>query len=310
MDLKGTLYNVVGVAWMGLAFGAWIYVDLGHTEPWLTFSEVPGGKVGAFAIAMGVTTVGWYAIGKHKERHGSAAWRKLGRQAGLHPADDPGDRIVPELTGTVDGRSVTASYDVHSVQDGKTVTYTFAGADLARPTQEGVIAGSADGRVSVRDGVGTLVFEDLAETAAAMDELVVTEMGALVLVGTSDAAVESVAGGLSGDALLAFADLQIASIGDAAGVVASIAAAHNEEMEGFGSSWAEYPVENFVDRVPGDPATVTVETKASIEDGDDLRRFTEGVVAIADAFEETTSRTPSAGEGPTSVESSDTGRPG
>lgn len=66
-------------------------------------------------------------------------------------------------------------------------------------------------------------------------------------------------------------------------------------MEGRELSIAEYPVDNLVERVPGDAATVTVETQASIWDGPELRRFTEGVVAIADAFKEATVRTPATG---------------
>lgn len=78
-------------------------------------------------------------------------------------------------------------------------------------------------------------------------------------------------------------------------MVSSWAEARNEEIEGVGSSIAEYPVDNLVERVPGDAATVTVETKASIRNGDELPRFAEGVVAIADAFEEATARTPATG---------------
>ncbi|MEF8826208.1 MAG: hypothetical protein V5A27_07705, partial [Halapricum sp.] len=103
---------------------------------------------------------------------------------------------------------------------------------------------------------------------------------------------EAVADGLSGDALRAIRDLNIGSLGDASGVVANWAEARNEELEG---SIVEFPVDNLVERVPGDAATVTVETKSSIRDGDELRRFAEGVVAIADAFEEAAAHTPVSG---------------
>ncbi|MFB6136743.1 MAG: hypothetical protein ABEJ42_00170 [Halobacteriaceae archaeon] len=36
MDLTEAFYAVAAVAWMGLLGGAWIAVDLGHTEPWLS----------------------------------------------------------------------------------------------------------------------------------------------------------------------------------------------------------------------------------------------------------------------------------
>jgi hypothetical protein len=132
----------------------------------------------------------------------------------------------------------------------------------------------------------------MAETAADVEGLVAGESGDLILVGTSSSAMEALAEGLSGRALRAIGELQIVSAGDASGVVARWAEARNEELEG---SNIEYPVENLVERVPGDAGTVTVETQAAMGDGDELRRFTEGVVAIADAFEESTARTPASG---------------
>jgi hypothetical protein len=69
----------------------------------------------------------------------------------------------------------------------------------------------------------------------------------------------------------------------------------NERAVPVSVSIVEFPVDNLAERVPGDAATVTVETKSSIRDGDELRRFAEGVVAIADAFEEATGHTPASG---------------
>ena len=152
-----------------------------------------------------------------------------------------------------------------------------------------MVVGRTDERVHVDDGVGTLDFDDMAETASAVEGLVAVESGDLMLVGTAAEPMEAVADGLSGDALRAIKELKFASIGDASGVVATWAEARNEELEG---SIAEYPVDNLVERVPGAAATVTVETKESIRDGDVLRRFATGVVAIADAFEAATTRTP------------------
>lgn len=82
-------------------------------------------------------------------------------------------------------------------------------------------------------------------------------------------------------------NLEIASIGDASGAIADWAQARNEEFEGsvFG-----FPVENFLERIPGHAAAGTVEIQAAIRDGDELGRFAEGVVAITDAFEEATER--------------------
>ena len=296
MSLQGALYRAAMAVWMVLVFGAWIYVDLGYTEPFLSFSDVPGGSMGAFVGAMGVTVAGWVLISSVQQRREGVAWQEAGRRAGLRPADDSGSTSAPALTGTVNGRTITARYDKRKMggaEGGTWVTFTSGEAELAGPADEGVVVGTAGGRVDA--GIGTLDFDEMADTASAAEGLVAVERGDLILVGTSTEAVEAVSSGLSGDALRAIRDLSVVSIGDASGVVARWAEARNEEMEGRGSSLAEYPVDNLVERVPGDATTVTVETKSSIRDGEVLRRFAEGVVAIADAFEEATARPPSSG---------------
>lgn len=291
MNAKGALYRVAMLAWVGLAFGAWLYVDLGYAEPGLSFADVPGGSTGAFAGAMGVAVVGLLIIGSLDARRKRGEWRDVGRRVGLEPAEDPGDRSGPELTGSVGGRTVTASYDERSVSSGgrgsKRVTFTVAEAELADSAEEGVVVGRSGESLSA--GVGTLDFDDMAATVSATEGLVALETGDLVLVGTSTAAVEAVAAGASGEAVRAVRDLEIAAVGDASGVVARWAEARNEELEG---SVAEFPVDNLVDRVPGDAGTVTVETRASMRDGDVLGRFLEGTVAVADAFEAATARRP------------------
>ena len=93
MDLKGAFYRAATLAWMILVFGAWIYVDLGHAEPWLSFSDVPGGSIGAFAGALVATVAGWFVTSTLNERRERAEWQEAGRQAGLHPADDSGTRV-------------------------------------------------------------------------------------------------------------------------------------------------------------------------------------------------------------------------
>jgi hypothetical protein len=286
MDLKGSFLKTAAVAWMILLFGAWIYVDAGYAGPGLSFSEVPGGSTGAFVGAMVITIGGWLVIGNLQSRHEADQWREVGQQAGLQPT---GSGSPPKLTGTIDGRTVTARFEKHQVSGSgeggsRLVTLTFADAELAGPADEGLVVGTAGERVRAYNGVGNLDFDDLYETAS-VAELVTAETEDLVLVGTSSAVVEDVVNGLSGRALHAIRDLQIVSAGDASGMVAEWAKARNEEMEGVGSSLAEYSVDNLVDLVPGDAGTVTVETKAAIRDGDELRRFAEGVVAIADAFE-------------------------
>jgi len=286
MDLKGAFLKTAAVAWMILLFGGWKYVDAGYAGPALSFSAVPGGSIGAFVGALIITIAGWRVIGNLQYQHETDQWREVGQQAGLQPT---GSGSSPELTGTVDGRTVAARFEKHQVsgsEEGGTrlVTFTFADAELADSVDEGLVVGTAGKRARAHDGIGTLDFDDLSETASAAG-LVAARTEDLVLVGTSAAVVEAVSDGLSGRALHAIGDLQIVSAGDASGMIAGWAEARNEEMEGIGSALAEHPVDNLVDLVPGDAGTVTVETKAAIRDGDELRRFAEGTVTIADAFE-------------------------
>lgn len=82
MKLKRGLLTLIGLAWMGLAFGAWIYVDQGLAEPALSFADVPGGSTGGFAGAMVATVAGWMLIGVVRQRLQSADWEQTGREAG------------------------------------------------------------------------------------------------------------------------------------------------------------------------------------------------------------------------------------
>lgn len=295
MELKGALYNVAAFAWMAIVVGAWIAIDLGYTTPWLTFSDIPGGSTGGLAGVIGLSVAGWYAISSLNRRRERAEWTEAGQQAGLRPAPDTGDTEGPKLTGTVDGRTVTTYYDKRKLSSGgdeaggRWVTFTFGEAELAGAMDEGILVGPTAGTLSAN--IGTIRFDEMAERAADMEGLVVAETGNLVLVGTSPTAVNALADGMSGKALRAMGNLEVAAIGDASGVVATWAETRNDEMEGAGGTLAEYPVDNLVESVPGDAATATVEITDAIRDGNDLRRFAEGVVAIADAFEAATART-------------------
>ena len=295
MDLKGAVYRTAAVAWALLVFGGWIAVDQGYAAPSLSVSDVPGGSTGALAGALVAAVAGWMVIGYLQQGHEVDQWREVGQRAGFQPVDG---KTPPELTGTVDGRTVTARYETRtrgSTEGGVSqVTFTFGEVALADAVDAGLVVGPAGEKVSAESGVGTLKFDDMAETASDVEGLVSAETDGLVLVGTSAAVVESIADGLSGRALRAMRDLEIVSAGDASGVVARWAETRNEAFAEAGSS-IEYPVDNLTERIPGDAGTVTVEIEASIEDADELRRFAEGVVAIADAFEEATARTPASG---------------
>jgi hypothetical protein len=294
MDWKGGLYKVAMAAWIVLVLGAWFSIAEGYTEPWLAISDFPGGSEGAFAATIGAVIAGLVVIGFLRRRHVVNQWTAAGRQANLRPVGDGSYKGAPELTGTVDGRTVTARYDKRREKDhrgrkmsdgGDMITYTTVEAELSGPADGGVIAFPADQRDGNHGGTGTLEIGDDPETASAEDGVVTVATDGLLLTGTPPTAVEAVGDGLSGRALRAIRDLQVAAVGDASGL------ATEATGTGVGSSMMGLGLNVFNDQFPNDETAVTVETKASVRDGDELRRLCEGVVAVADAFEEATSRT-------------------
>ncbi|MFB6137648.1 MAG: hypothetical protein ABEJ42_04825 [Halobacteriaceae archaeon] len=118
MGLTKTFYKALAVAWFVVVFGAVISVDQGLAEPWLSISDVPGGFTGGIAIGIVAAFLGWMVISSRITRIERAEWREVGRQAGLRPAGD-GAESGSELTGTIDGRTVSARYEKVNVESGE-----------------------------------------------------------------------------------------------------------------------------------------------------------------------------------------------
>lgn len=297
MDLKGALFNVAMLAVFLLAFGAWIAVDLGLAEPYLSMADVPGGSIGGMAVAMGAFIAGAVVIGYVKQHHESDQWTEAGRTAGLEPT---GTDSPPELTGTVDGRLVRARIEKRTrTVDPEGVTrripYTIVQADLLNPAGDGLIAGRTGDRIEAPD-VGSLELDAMVENQSVSSELVGVSERGLVVVGTSKAAVQGLASGSIGDALRANEQLNLVAVGNASRVVTTFAEAHNAEMEGLGSSLAEYPVDNLVERFPDDAESVTIDTQAFLQSGDALRGHVKAAVVIAELFENATASGPTEDE--------------
>jgi hypothetical protein len=72
---------------------------------------------GGIAIGIVAAVLGWTVISSRIRRIEQAEWREVGRQAGLQPADG-GDKRGSELTGTIDGRTVSARYEKVTVESG------------------------------------------------------------------------------------------------------------------------------------------------------------------------------------------------
>jgi hypothetical protein len=301
MDLQGALYKVAAVAWIGLVIWAGLAVGDGAAEPWLTISDFPGGSYGALIAAIGVAFAGLLVLRFIQERHEAKQWEAAGRQAGLSPVGDGSSDGALELTGSIDGRPVTVRYvyrrekqgnegrhqSVRSDGDTSThrVTYTIVEAELSGAADGGVIASPASRGGGSGGGSGMLGIDDTSETDSGAEGVFAVAEDGLFLKGTPPAAVEAVSEGQSGRALRAIRDFQIAAVGDASGVAARLTEEAGGSMFGVGMGDA------ILKDIPSDETMVYVETMASIRDGDELRRFAEGAVAVADAFEEATART-------------------
>ena len=294
MDLRKVFYRVALATWIVLAIGAGFSIAEGYTEPWLTISDFPGGSNGALAATIGVVLAGVVVIGFLERREEAKQWEAAGRQAGLRPVGDGSSGGAPELTGTVDGRPVTARHVKRREPQGyegrhrkgsgegtstRRVTYTIVEVELSGAADGGVIASPAGG--SGMFGIG-----DTTESASGAEGVSTVAEDGLFLMGAPAAAVEAVSDGQSGRALRAIRDLQIVTVGDASGVAARL----TEEVDGrsmFGVEMGDVIPKD----IPNDETMVYVETMASIREPDELRRFAEGAVAVADAFEEATART-------------------
>ncbi len=235
-----------------------------------------------------------------QRRHEANQWEAAGRQAGLNPVGDGSSDGALELTGSVNGRPVTARYETRREIQGNEgrhkslsnkgsrhrVTYTIVEVELSGAADGGVIVSPASGGGGSAGGSGMLGIGDTTENASDAEGVFTVAEDGLMLMGTPQAAVEAVSEGLAGRALRAIRDLQIVTVGDASGVAARL----TEGVDGrsmFGVGVGDVILKD----IPKDETTVYVETMAFIRDGDELRQFAEGAVAVADAFEEATART-------------------
>ena len=302
MDLNKVFYRVALATWIVLVIGASLSIAEGYAEPWLTISDFPGGSDGALAATIGVVLAGVVVIGFLERRDETKQWEAAGRQAGLSPVEDGSSDGASELTGSIDGRPVTARHEKRREKQGNEgrqsltsggegtgtvlVTYTVVEAELSDAADGGVIAAPPIRGGGSAGGSGMLEIGDTAETDSGMEGVFTVAEDGLFLMGTPPAAVEAVSEGLSGRALRAIRDLQIVAVGDASGVAARL----TEEVDG-GSMFGLGMGDAILKDIPSDETRVYVETMASIRDGDELRRFAEAAVAVADAFEEANTRT-------------------
>jgi hypothetical protein len=139
---KQTLYQFVTIGWWIAVAVPVILVGSGNAEPYASPSLIPYGPPGAFGSIFVLGLAGTFVVSRLRIR----SWKRMGRRAGLTPAGG-GLLGKPDLTGTVDGRSVTAStYSVKESSGGEggssSVTYTLVETDLRDPTTDGYVVGT------------------------------------------------------------------------------------------------------------------------------------------------------------------------
>lgn len=282
---RDTLYSVSLFGWILLVVGTTAALYTGAAESIVPPSALPQSNAVMIGAPVLAIVLGTFVFLNRK----SAAWKSMGRQAGLTPE---GGSVLPigepTLSGTVDGRPVRVrkkSLKSGGTQEGSSqATYTVVEADLSAPAAEGVVIARGDpdatdqetfdvGSLSVRmtpvDGpFGTVTgSEDLARdvlTDPVRDSLTALDSVGMVLVG---AASETI----------------------------------SQAVPDVGDSWlGGKMVEKVDEKLAGDSGTVTHQFRGTLLDGEELGHQVRAVSAVADAFEDATmdsgetSRTPGA----------------
>lgn len=265
MVRKDTLYRLAIIAWGVLVAAAVILVYSGNAEPYVAASTAP-----SVPVAVGGGIVGWLVGAFVLDRLRKRDWKAAGRAHGLRPSG-LGLLGAPEMTGTVDGRSVrvrTRSKTTGGGDDASNEeTFTVVEADLSGPADRGFMAGSS--------------------TASAAGELEgfgleAVEVDGVGVVGGDEAFVRKMLDGRTRDAIAALPEDDTLLVGDAGATVqAALEEATGSGIAGAFASMASRATDEFA----GDASTVSLEMKGLVLDADRMGDQLEAVVATAEAFE-------------------------
>lgn len=268
MVRKHNVYQGIGVVWTVLSFGAAIVTYTGNAEPYVSASQLPaaGTPLGLFGSGLALMTVGWLVLAQFEKR----SWRAMARRVGLASEGRLLPYGVPDLTGSVHGRSVLVHTHKRKTGGGaegsNTTTYTRIEAELSGPADEGLL-------VARSDGDGPAGLDALPAGTTTIDGFAVIgpeELARAVLTSRVRNAVESMVGADS------------VTVGDASGAMVDALPDTSNTLVG-----ALY--DGVADSSAfGDDATATVETKGLLLEPDRLETQVEAAVAVADAFEEAT----------------------
>jgi hypothetical protein len=271
---KTTVYNLAMFVWAGVSAGGFILAYSGNAEPFVSAAQMPGGGATMFGGVAASWILGALVVGRLKTRD----WKAAGRAAGLGP-EGSGLLGKPDLTGTVGGRTVRARTRKKKTGSSGTEggssksTFTVVEADLAEAADRGVIVGHGDASDAVAFGdVGTQT----------------TEVGdGFWVVGAEEAFARELLDQRSRDALRALDVEDGLLVGDAAGMMESTL----DEAMGdsrVGNFFASTLAGKALEKMAGDAATVSMETKGLVLDAGAVERRAEAVATVADAFEAAT----------------------
>lgn len=270
MARKSTYYSAAKFGWPVLAAGVVIMIYSGQAESVVSASQLPRGSFGLFGVAVGAVIAGWIFIGYLETR----SWQMAGRWANLKSASPSSLLGKPDLTDTINGRTVRARIVKRKVkrrESSQQQRFTVVEADLNTPAEEGLIISTVRGGRT--RGTSTQI-EINPEQADVKDDK-------LVVVGGSESTAQSVISGRSRHALLGMDEFEFVFVGDAKEAIAE----STPDMSD--SRLASFLQNKAAEKIPGDAQKVTIETKGLLLDGDRLRQQAEAVATVADAFEET-----------------------
>lgn len=270
MFSTSTRYHLAKLGWMALAVGGAVALYAGAV-PSVSPSELPGGPAVGFLGGVAAAALGSVLVAVRE----TGAWTAAGRRAGLAPAGGGGLYRKPDLVGTVGGRTVRArAVDMHTGGGGNPSsgrTYTLVEAELDGAADDGLVVTPADGGRTSR--MPTRFEIDPGDATVGDDRL--------AAVGP-EAVARTVLSGRAREALLALDEPTLVFAGDAAGTMrTTLPDAPNSLADALLGRAA-------ASRVPGDPATVSIEKRGLVLDGDALARRAGAVAAVADAFEAAT----------------------
>lgn len=296
MSLASKALEAAKPAWMILVVGGMIAVASGNAEPYVSPAQLPGSSPVVFGGAAALVVAGWIAIGLLEGLLRSRGWKRAGKAARL-TSEGGGLFGTPELAGAVGGREVRArtlsrkSSRAGGKTGSKMTRYTVVEASLDGPAEGGlVVTPGGDGGILSRPS--SLELDPGHVEAQAGDGLATVEQAGLTVVGTSEPVARAVVSGRPGEEIRTLEGLNLVYVGDASAVISTFLPDADEVGSGLGGAIQGAMMDRvegaFVDHVPGDASTVSLETEGVVTDGEELRRQVEAVVTIADVFEEAT----------------------